>query len=264
MIDIHNHVLIGIDDGPQTEEAAVALLKQAIDNGITDIIATPHHHSGAFFNSESKIIEKMEELTKIIEKHQLDIKVHPGQEIRINGDMVSELQSGVSLSLNQSQYVLVEFSFTDVPNYVESLLYDLQMKGYIPVIAHPERCKPIIKNPDRLYEIVEKGAIAQITASSITGALGDDLKEVSLKMIENNLAHVISSDAHSAEIRPFLLKKAYDVVSEELGENFTEVLQFNADAILHNKEVRVKPPQKMETQQKKGKKQKKKKFLGLF
>ncbi|MFC3420043.1 tyrosine-protein phosphatase [Salinicoccus hispanicus] len=261
MIDIHNHVLIGIDDGPQTEEAAVALLKQAIDNGITNIIATPHHHSGAFLNPRIKIVEKMEELTKIIEDHQLDIKVHPGQEIRINGDMVSELQSGVSIPLNQSQYVLVEFSFTEVPNYVEKLLYDLQMKGYVPVIAHPERCKPIIKDPDRLYEIVEKGAIAQITASSITGALGQNLKETSLAMIQNNLAHVISSDAHSTEIRPFLLKEAYKVVAEELGENFTEVLQFNADAILHNKEVKVKAPQKMKTHYQT---KKKKKFLGLF
>ncbi|MCG1009934.1 hypothetical protein J4760_07870 [Salinicoccus sp. ID82-1] len=263
MIDIHNHVLIGIDDGPQTEEAAVVLLKQAIDNGITDIIATPHHHSRAFFNPKSKIIEKMEELSNVIENHQLDIKVHPGQEIRINGDMVSELQSDISIPLNQSQYVLVEFSFTEVPNYVEKLLYDLQMKGYVPVIAHPERCKPIIKDPDRLYEIVEKGAIAQITASSITGALGDNLKEMSLRMIENNLAHVISSDAHSAEIRPFLLKESYEVVTEELGRNFTELLQFNADAILHNKEVKAKAPQKMETHHE-TKKRKKKKFLGLF
>lgn len=262
MIDIHNHVLIGIDDGPQTEEAAVGLLKQAIENGITDIIATPHHHSGAFLNPRSKVVERMEELIKIIENHQLDIKVYPGQEIRINGDMVNELQSGVSIPLNQSQYVLVEFSFTDVPNYVENLLYDLQMKGYIPIIAHPERCKPIIKNTDRLYEIVEKGAIAQITASSITGGLGEDLKKASLKMIENNLAHVISSDAHSADIRPFLLTEAYEVVSKELGENFTETLQFNAEAILHNKEVKVKPPQRMKIHFQK--KKQKKKFLGLF
>ncbi|GAB3063779.1 tyrosine-protein phosphatase [Salinicoccus sesuvii] len=263
MIDIHNHVLIGIDDGPKTEEEAVALLKQAIDNGITDIIATPHHHSGAFLNPRSKIIEKMEELSKLIETHQLDIKVHPGQEIRINGDMVTELQFDVSIPLNQSQYVLVEFSFTEVPNYVEKLLYDLQMKGYIPVIAHPERCKPITKNPNRLYEIIEKGAIAQVTASSISGALGQNLKETSLAMIENNLAHVISSDAHSTKTRPFLLKEAYEVVTEELGENFTEVLQLNAGAILHNKEVKVKPPQKL-LPHSQIKKQKKKKFLGLF
>ncbi|WP_342388761.1 tyrosine-protein phosphatase [Salinicoccus bachuensis] len=264
MIDIHNHVLVGADDGPQTEEEAVLLLQQAIDNGITDIIATPHHYSGDFVNPRSKILEKIDTLNQIISQHQLDINVHPGQEIRVNGSFVEELKSGVSIPLNQSQYVLVEFSFNDIPNYVDPLLYELQMSGYTPLIAHPERCKPIIKYPDKLHEYIEKGAVAQVTAGSVVGELGQNLKETSLKMIEAHLVHIIASDAHHAELRPFMLKEAYDMVEKELGSIYIDDLKYNAEAVLLGKEVKVKRPSKIETHYKSKKKRKKKRFLGIF
>lgn len=264
MIDIHNHLLIGVDDGPQSEEEAVALLRQAIGNGITDIVATPHHYSGDFINFKNKIMDKMDELNRIIETHQLDITIHPGQEIRVNGSLVEELKEQKSIPLNNSKYVLVEFPFNDIPSYVETLLFDIQMNGFTPVIAHPERCKPIIKDPDKLYDFIEKGAVAQVTAGCVSGALGENLQETSLRMLENNLAHIIASDAHHAEIRPFLLKEAYAVVSERLGESVTERLQHNASAVLHNKEVKVKQPNQIQTHYQSKKRRKKKKFLGLF
>ncbi|WP_411843761.1 tyrosine-protein phosphatase [Salinicoccus sp. HZC-1] len=262
MIDIHNHVLIGVDDGPQSEEEATNLLKQAIENGITDIIVTPHHYSGDFINLKSKIMEKMEEITYIIKKHHLDIKLYPGQEIRINGDLVNELESGVNLPLNQTQYVLVEFSFTEIVSYAENLFFDLQMKGYTPVIAHPERCRPMAKDPNKLYELIEKGAIGQLTAGSVCGALGEGMQETSLKMIEHNLVHVVASDAHHSTMRPFMLKEAYQVIEERLGAEYVEYLNQNAEAILNNKEVKVRSPKQIETKNKGAKK--KKKFFGLF
>ncbi|AKG73454.1 tyrosine-protein phosphatase [Salinicoccus halodurans] len=262
MIDIHNHVLIGVDDGPQNEDEALNLLRQAIDNGITDIIVTPHHYSGDFINPKSKIVTKMAEVTDIIEKHQLNINIYPGQEIRINGDLVNEIETDVNLPLNQSQYVLVEFSFTEIASFTENLFFDLQMKGYTPLIAHPERCRPMAKDPNKLYELIEKGAIAQITAGSVSGALGEGLQETSLKMIEHNLIHVVASDAHHATMRPFMLKEAYEVIEEKLGSEYVEYLQKNAEAILNNKEVKVRSPKRIEMNNKGAKKRKK--FLGLF
>ncbi|WP_017548147.1 tyrosine-protein phosphatase [Salinicoccus carnicancri] len=262
MIDIHNHVLIGVDDGPESEEETLDLLRQAIDNGITDIIATPHHYSGDFINPKSQIVSKMVEVIDIIEKHQLDINIYPGQEIRINGDLVNELETDVNLPLNQSQYVLVEFSFTEIAGYTENLFFDLQMNGYTPVIAHPERCRPLAKDPDRLYELVGKGAIAQITAGSVSGALGEGLQETSLKMIENHLIHVVSSDAHHATMRPFMLKEAYEVIDEKLGSEYVEYLQKNAEAVLNNKEVKVRSPKRIEMKDKGAKKRRR--FFGLF
>ena len=148
----------------------------------------------------------------------------------------------MNLSLNHSSYVLVEFSFTDVPNYAEKLFFDLQMKGYTPVIAHPERCRPLKDDPRKLYDFIEKGAIAQVTATSVAGKLGEGLQRASLKMIENNLIHIVGSDAHHAENRPFTLKEAYEVIEAELGASYVEYLKYNAEAILHNKEIKVKAP----------------------
>src|SRR5699024_9823925 len=130
MIDIHNHLLVGVDDGPATEQDALDLLHQAQGNGITDIIVTPHHYSGDFVNPKSEILTDMEALRNIVKENDININVYPGQEIRINGDLVEELEAGLNLSLNHSSYVMVEFPFTEVPNYAEKMFFALQMKGY--------------------------------------------------------------------------------------------------------------------------------------
>ncbi|HBV22300.1 MAG TPA: hypothetical protein DEB42_00715 [Jeotgalicoccus sp.] len=262
MIDIHNHLLVGADDGPATEQDALDLLHQAHENGITDIIVTPHHYSGDFVNPKSKILTDMEALKNIVKENDININVYPGQEIRINGDLVEELEAGLNLSLNHSSYVLVEFPFTEVPNYAEKLFFDLQMKGNTPVIAHPERCRPLKDNPEKLYDFIEKGAIAQVTATSVSGKLGEGLQRASLKMLENNLIHIVGSDAHHAENRPFMLKEAYEVIETELGTSYVDYLKFNAEAILHNNEVKVRAPVQYSNEIKK--KKKRKKFLGLF
>lgn len=262
MIDIHNHLLVGADDGPSTEQEALSLLLQAQENGITDIIVTPHHYSGDFVNHKSKILTEMEDLQSIINKNAIDINIYPGQEIRINGDLVNELETGLNLSLNHSSYVLVEFSFTEVPAYAEKLFFELQMKGYIPVIAHPERCKPLKENPEKLYDLIEKGALAQVTASSVAGKLGEGIQRTSLEMMRNNLIHIVGSDAHHAKNRPFMLEEAYEVIEAELNSSYVEYLKYNSKAILNNKEVKFKAPIQYSADNKKIKKRKK--FLGLF
>lgn len=261
MIDIHNHVLIDVDDGPQTKEDAINLLKQAIDNGITEIIATPHHKTTHYNTSGDTAIQKLNELNTIIEEENLHITVNPGQEIRINGDIIRDLKYGNSLTLNNTQYVLVEFPFTEFPHYTEKLFFDMQMQGYIPIIAHPERCKPITQSLDKLYNLIEKGAHAQVTATAVTGDLGETLKSTSLKMIENNLIHLVASDAHNSETRPFALKKAYEVITDELGVDTTVKLKKNAEKLLNDQNLIVKPPSKMESHYTK---RRKKKFFGLF
>src|SRR5699024_2495820 len=132
MIVIHNHLVVGADDGSATEEDALHLLKQAQENGITDIILTLHHYSCDFVNHRSKICTEMVDIKNIIDINNIDINVYLGDEIIINVDLVDELESGMNLSLNHSSYVLVEFSFTEVPAYAEILFFELQMMGYTP------------------------------------------------------------------------------------------------------------------------------------
>lgn len=263
MIDIHNHLLIDVDDGPSVRDDAVKLLKQAIAGGITDIIVTPHHKSMRYYNSGNKIVQKLEELNDIIKEEGMNINIRTGQEIRINGEMLNDLKSGESITLNHSKYVLIELPFTDYPYYTDQLFFELQTAGYIPIIAHPERCRPILESPDKLYQLIEKGALAQVTASSVTGDLGKSLQKAGLNIISSNLVHFVASDAHDAELRPFALKEAYEVISSELGEDVTVRLKENAVKLLNNQDIDVGQPLKMKSYYKK-KERRNKKFFGLF
>lgn len=245
MIDIHNHLLMNVDDGPTSEDEVLNLLHQAIDQGITNIMLTPHHHAGPYMTPKETVLEKLQEIQKLIDDNELDINVHHGQEIRINETIIKDLESGFNTSLNDSQYILVEMPFTDLPPFYETVIDALIEKGYTPVIAHPERCAEIVENPEHLYQLVNKGALAQVTAASVTGDFGEDLQETALKLIESNLIHVVASDAHHADVRPFMLRKAFETIDERLGEGFSEKLKDNAQQIFADEAVATNEPERI-------------------
>lgn len=239
MIDIHNHLLMNVDDGPVSEDEVLNLLHQAIDQGITNIMLTPHHYAGRYMTPKDTVVEKLAEIQKLIDDNDLDIAVHPGQEIRINENIIADLASGFNTSLNDSRYILVEMPFTELPPFYETVIDELIENRYIPVIAHPERCAEIAGNPGLLYQLVNKGALAQVTAASVTGDFGEELQETAFKMIENGLIHVVASDAHHAEVRPFMLRKAFETIDGRLGEQVSEKLKDNARKIFADEPVAV-------------------------
>ena len=263
MIDIHNHVLIRADDGPDSEEEAIKLLLQAEAAGITDIIVTPHHYSGGFENPGEKVTEMLTLLNKAAESTDISVRLYPGQEVRINPNLLYQLLSGTSITLNNSRYVLIEFSYIEIADYTDQLIFDLQMNGFVPVVAHPERCTPLMDNIDELYKLVDKGVITQITAGSVTGLFGSNLKAQTLKMIEQNLVHVVASDAHHSVTRPFMLLEAYKIIETELGKSYVDYLKNNAEAILNNEEVTVKSPARNDLRHE-FKKKKRRNLWGLF
>src|SRR5699024_3800796 len=234
MIDIHNHLLINVDDGPKSEEETLDLLNQAVGEGITDIICTPHHHSGTYNTPADIVREKLSEEQNIIDKHQLPVKVHPGQEIRINDDLIEELRTGEALTLAGSKYILIEFSFTELREDLDEVFTALRELGLTPIIAHPERCRPLVKNEQILARLIKEGALAQVTAASVCGEFGSDLQENSLELIQKGLIQIVASDAHHAEYRPFMSKEAFEIIENELGESYVEKMKQTAADVLHN------------------------------
>lgn len=182
MIDIHNHILINVDDGPKTKEDAITLLTQAKNEGVTEIVATPHHLSPQYDNSYSQVKESLEQLLDMDEVKDLGIKLYPGQEIRITDQILSLLQKGDAIGLNNSNYLLIELPSNSVPHYTKRLFFDLQSNGYIPIIAHPERNKVITQDLDVLYELINSGAFSQLTSASLMGKLG----KKSAKIVHSN------------------------------------------------------------------------------
>src|SRR5690625_4311909 len=201
MIDIHTHILPSVDDGAKTEEDSLEMAKQAVEEGIHTIIATPHHKNGRFENVRENIMTYTNILNELFQSEGIPLTLLAGQETRINGDMVEDLKKGEILPINDTTYVFVEFSASHVPRYAKQVLFDLQVAGYKPIIVHPERNEELIEHPNRLYDFVRNGALTQITAGSLIGKFGKSIQRFTQQLIEANLTHFIASDAHNTTTR---------------------------------------------------------------
>jgi protein-tyrosine phosphatase len=255
MIDIHSHILPGIDDGAQSMEDSIDMAKAAVSEGIHTIIATPHHMNNKFENPKSDILPLVDRLNEELKNRQIDLLVLPGQECRIYGEIIEDYKKGDIVPLNQySQYIFVEFPSSSVPRYADRLFYELQNEGLVPVIVHPERNTELIARPDKLYNLVKNGAATQITASSLTGYFGKNIQKFSRQLIEANLTHFIASDAHNVTNRTFKMSEAMDFTEEKYGIDMVYYFTENAELLVGGKNIYKEIPEKV----------KKRKFLGIF
>ncbi|MBF7018004.1 tyrosine-protein phosphatase [Staphylococcus durrellii] len=255
MFDVHNHILINVDDGPKSKEEMLNLLRQAKDEGITGIVATPHHLHRCYNNEIAVVKEKIQDLKEMEEVQQLGIEIYAGQEVRLSDQILNQLDSGEIEGINRSKYILIELPTNRVPRFTQNLIYEIQNKGFVPIIVHPERNKEIAQNLDRLYDLINGGALSQLTASSLAGEFGKYIRKVSIQMIENNLVHFVASDAHNTENRPFYLKRLlYQKDAKKYTEDIEEMLE-NSKSIIQNQNIKKRQPIKD---------YKKKKILGIF
>ncbi|WP_077619802.1 tyrosine-protein phosphatase [Bacillus sinesaloumensis] len=255
MIDIHCHILPGIDDGARDIDVTIEMAKSATEEGITHIIATPHYKKREYENAKEKILQAVEMVKKELSQQNIPLIILPGQEPRIDGELLQDYTKGELLSLNNGgKYLFVEFPSGHVPRYAEQLLFDIQLNGLTPVIVHPERNSELIENPDLLYKFVKNGACTQITSSSVTGHFGKKIKKFSLQLVEYNLTHFLASDAHNLSNRPFRLREAYSVLVKEYGTAAEYYFKENAELLVEGKSVIKDTPERI----------KQKKLFGLF
>src|SRR5690625_504577 len=255
MIDIHSHILPGVDDGAKDEQASIDMAKAAVNEGITHIVASPHHKNGVFDNYRDEIEIQINVLNDLYKMHDIDLTVIPGQEVRIYGEVVEDFKHGELQTVNDSKYMLIEFPSASVPRYAEQLFYDMQMEGIQPIIVHPERNQELLKNHDKMYSFIKAGVLSQVTAASVLGKFGKDIQEFSEQLIEANLTHFIASDAHNTTSRGFYLREAYEYVQEEIDQEAAFMFHENSQLILQDQNVYRQEPQRI---------RKKKKFFGLF
>lgn len=220
MIDLHCHILPGIDDGAKTMNDSIAMAKTAVKEGITHILATPHHMNRSWMNDKQKVLVLVNELQEELDRRQIDLTIFPGQEVRLYGDILKDMKDDQILFIDeQKQYVLIEFPTETVPTYAERLFFDLQSHGKTPIIVHPERNHDILRHPDKLKNLIDKGALAQLTAASYTGGFGSKIQKFSKQLIEADLVHFLASDAHNVTSRAFYMQEAYRQLSKEYGAN---------------------------------------------
>ncbi|WP_323703217.1 tyrosine-protein phosphatase [Mammaliicoccus sp. Dog046] len=253
MIDIHNHLIVGVDDGAQTDEDFISLIEQAHDQGITGIVLTPHHLHPRYDNSFADVTKAVEELKQRQEVKDLNIDLYPGQEIRITDKILDEIDQHKLSGLNHSKYLLIELPSNEVPHYTKHLLFEIQARGFIPIIAHPERNKAIAKDINLLYELINNGSLSQLTASSLIGTHGKNLQKLSIQMLEHNLVHFIASDAHHSERRPFSMDGLFGNSKTKHYEPEIKQLLNNNENLIQDKDIATERPMEY-----------KKKRFGLF
>jgi protein-tyrosine phosphatase len=235
MIDIHCHILPGIDDGAKDMDEALALIYLAVADGVTRIVVTPHLHFGRFENYLPVIQASFLALQQAVGEAGIVIELAYAAEVRFDSEILSLLtrqQLPLYGSYNNQQFMLLEFPHSHIPAGSDILVKHLLKQNITPVIAHPERNRDLLKSPDKIKPFVRLGCWFQVTASSITGHFGEECQTLALSYIEQDFIHIIASDAHNLKRRPPVLSEARSKISAMFGEAKAQQLFYdNADNI---------------------------------
>lgn len=227
MVDIHSHILPGLDDGARTLDDAVAMLRLAAESGTTDIVATPHANLEYKFDPEL-IDAKITELQAAAGPVP---RIHCGCDFHLTLENIQDaLEHTGKYSINHKRYLLVEFSELLIPKTTQDIFDRLQGAGLTPIITHPERNVLLHTRSSQLQSWVENGALVQITAHSLLGGFGRSAKTVATELMNRNLVHFIASDAHDTKHRTPVLSEAYQHVEKNWGASVAETLFVAAPA----------------------------------
>lgn len=234
MIDIHTHILHGLDDGAKTVEESVLMAMQAVAQGITHVVATPHHMNRRFETDGQDVRDRVAQLNVILQQKKISLQVGAGQEIRMYPELLHDLDRQEILTLADSAYILLEFPALRCPDGIFDLMHELQVRGYVPVIAHPERNAELLDNLALVRELVEHGALLQITTHSLLGLFGRKMQAFAMKLCKDRLVHFISTDAHDTRVRGNNLGKVYTMLEAKLGKAICDYWNSNAAAVFEN------------------------------
>lgn len=219
------------------------MAKKAVEAGITHLFATPHHLNERYLNVKNDIINRVLEFNECLQQENIPLSVLPGQELRIHRELFDSLERGEVLTLdNTDKYLLLELPSGHVPTYTQELIYELLLKGITPIIVHPERNKELIEKHNLLFNLVEEGALTQLTSGSIIGLFGKNIKSFSKKIIEHNLTHFIATDAHNMNSRGFTLKEAYETITKTYGIERTFYFKENAEQLIKEQSPSIEKP----------------------
>lgn len=243
-VDLHTHILPGLDDGPADLGTSVALVRAAVAGGTGVLVATSHSaevlQSGG---GEAGMEARLATVREAVAAADINVSLLLGTEVYLEPDTPNRLKQRAVLPLNGSRYVLVELPFQALPLYLEQTLFTLQADGYIPVIAHPERNAQVQREPAKLFDWVTRGMLVQMSAASLTGGHGRAAVRVCRLAIDHHLCHAVASDAHGPVTRPPTLQPAFTHLSAEYGPDVaTALLDKQPRAIVEDRALALPDP----------------------
>ena len=216
-VDIHCHILPGIDDGPGDWDESLSMARMAVADGIGTIVATPHQLGSHGQNTAQQIRSLTAELQRRLELERIDLSVLPGADVRIEPDLVAKIRTGEVLTLgDRGHSVLLELPH-EVYLPLDRLVAELRTAGMIPILSHPERNAGIQMRPEVVEPLIAAGCLMQVTAGSLYGAFGRGVKSLAERLVGHGMAHLLATDAHGTGSRSPLLKQGFDRVAELAG-----------------------------------------------
>ena len=221
MVDVHCHILSGMDDGAKSVEDSLAMAEMAIAEGITHVVATPHANSTHRFDY-GRVQQAVAEVQLAVGDR---LKLATGCDFHLSPENIDALKRNAApFCISQKDYLLVEFNEFSIPPGMDNTIYEIQLMGLRPIITHPER-NPIIRlQPERLEKWIRTGCYGQVTGNSLTGTFGPLALETSRAWIARGLVHFVASDAHNLTSRPHKLRAAYELVRAEFGQETAHAL----------------------------------------
>lgn len=234
-IDIHAHILSGIDDGAEDILTSIKMLQIAAENNISQIILTPHNKPMHHHANPEKIKHMAESLKTKAAKEGLDIQLYTGNELYYRSGLTQELLEGKVLTLAGSDYVLVEFNPMDDYDYIRNGIYSLMAGGYHPVLAHVERYARLTGRTERVEDLCEMGCCMQVNAGSVMGEYGFGTRLFVRKLLKEQLVHFVATDTHDTGKRAPHMKECADFLERKYGEEYRRrLLDINPMHVIRN------------------------------
>lgn len=236
-IDLHCHILPAIDDGTPDVAASIALARATVADGIGTILATPHHMDRHYVNHAAAVQQATREFQEVLKREKIPLQLFSGQEIHLNAHLLDNWNDLLGID-DRRHYILLEFPHEMVPAYTEELLFELSCRGVTSVIAHPERNTELISNPVKLFDLIERGCLAQVTATSLVGTFGKQVQRTAVEFVKCGLVQVVASDAHMLKYRNLAMTAAYEVLTA-LGTEYSDQFQQNARDLINGETIAV-------------------------
>lgn len=244
LIDLHSHILPGIDDGAPNIEVSLAMARAAVANGVSVLACTPHIMPGVWNNNGPQIRSAVDALRSALENHGVALHLTTGADVHIAPNLVAGLRSGHILSLHDTRYVLLELPHHIVPPRADTCFLQLLDGGYFPVFTHPERLSWIEKRYDLVETLYEKGVWMQITAGSLSGRFGKRAQQWAHRMLRDGFVHILASDTHNLTSRPPDMAQGWEAARAIVGDDeaYRLVVERPYAILSNNDAASVLPP----------------------
>jgi protein-tyrosine phosphatase len=224
VIDLHCHILPGIDDGARDLSVSLDMARASVNDGVTVLACTPHILPGLYHNTGPQIRQAVQQLQSALDDAGIELKLITGADAHIVPDFAGGLRSGHLLSLADTRYVLVELPHHVAPARLDNCFFDIALAGFVPILTHPERCTWIKQHYDTIRRLAQTGVWMQITAGSLTGAFGSSARYWAERMLDEGLVHILATDAHDTKRRPPNLSIGRDLADKRVGTEEAEHL----------------------------------------